>query len=280
MSNPALNDQTFVQARNQELQAGWGAPPQVPQAPDTVSPWPPAPSGYDAMRVGGAASATGVLLAILVTAGFFGWQAVDVVTGVDATGETVVVDTTIPPWLIGSWLVGFVLAIVTVFKPKIARFTGPLYAVAQGLLVGGISHIYEVRFDGIVVQAVGLTIGVFTVMLGLFAFRIIRVTEKLRMVIVASTLAVMLVYLASFVVGLLGGDIGFIHDTGAVGIGFSLVVVGIASLNLLLDFDLVEKGVAMQAPRYMEWYAAFGLLVTLVWLYLELLRLLGKLRSR
>jgi len=318
MSNPALTDKAFQDARAEEL-AGWaspsgplttspppaapysnapgtpyanpnapgfgprggfGAPPHIPTQPSPVSPWPPAPSDYKAMRVGGVASATGVLLSILVVTGFFGWQSVKVATGLDSTGAKVVTDLTIPPWLILSWIVGFVLAIVTVFRPKLARITGPLYAAAEGLLVGGISKIFEVQYDGIVLQAIGLTVGIFVIMLGLFAFKIIRVTAKLRMAIIASTGAICLIYLASMVAHLFGSDIPFIHDAGPIGIGFSLLVCGIASMNLLLDFDLVERGVEAQAPRYMEWYAAFGLVLTLVWLYLELLRLLSKLRQR
>ncbi len=129
-------------------------------------------------------------------------------------------------------------------------------------------------------QAVGLTIGVFAVMLALFALRIIKVTEKLKAGIMMATGAVFLVYIASFVMRLFGADVPFIHDTGLIGIGFSLAVVAIASMNLLLDFDMIEKGAAAGAPKHLEWYGAFGLLVTIVWLYLELLRLLSKLRSR
>jgi uncharacterized YccA/Bax inhibitor family protein len=279
MPSPALNENTFERAVAAE-RAGWGAP-----APDTLSPWtpaspPPPPSDTDAMRVGGVASASAVLLAILLVTGWVGWQAVEITTGRNLAGETVVLETRIPPWLFISWIAGFGLAILTVFKPKLARITGPLYAAAQGLLVGGISHIYEVRFDGIVLQAVGLTVGVFMVMLTLFATGRIRVTEKLRMGIVAGTAAIFLVYMVSMVLRLFGADVPFIHDAGPIGIGFSLLVVGLASMNLLLDFDLIQRGVEMRAPRVMEWYAAFSLFVTLVWLYLELLRLLGKLRSR
>ena len=276
MPNPALNESTFERAVAAE-RAGWGAP-----APDTLSPWtpasPPPPVDTPSMRVGGVASAAGVLLAIMLVTGWVGWQAVEITTGTNLAGETVVLETRIPPWLIIGWLVGFALAIITVLRPKVARITAPLYAAAQGLLVGGISHIYEVRFDGIVLQAIGLTVGVFLVMLTLFATGRIRVTEKLRMGIIASTAAVCLVYMASIVLRLFGADIPFIHDAGPVGILFSLLVVGIASMNLLLDFDLVQRGVAMKAPRAMEWYGAFALFVTLIWLYLELLRLLGKLR--
>ena len=319
MSNPALTDKAFRDARAEEA-AGWasptgtlppsspppaapytnapgspyanptasgfgpgigsGAPPYIPAQPSPVSAWPPPPSDYKAMRVSGVASATGVLLAILVVAGWFGWQGVGITTGLDINGKTVVTDTTIPAYFWGALIVGFGLAIFTIFKPKLARITAPLYAVAEGVFVGGISRIYDVQYDGIVLQAIGLTVGIFVIMLGLFAFRIIRVTEKLRFAIIASTGAICLVYLASMLVHVFGGDVPFIHDAGPVGIGFSLLVCGIASMNLLLDFDLVERGVEAQAPRYMEWYAAFGLLLTLVWLYLELLRLLSKLRQR
>ena len=279
MPSPALNESTFEKAVAAE-RAGWAAP-----APDTLSPWtpaspPPPPVDSPSMRVGGVASACGVMLAILSVTGWVGWQAVEVATGRNVAGDTVVVDTHIPAWLMLGWVVGLVLAIVTILKPNLARITAPLYAAAQGLLVGGISHIYEVQFDGIVLQAIGLTVGIFLIMLTLFATGRIKVTEKLRMGIIASTGAIFLVYMVSIVLRIFGADIPFIHDAGPVGIIFSLLVVGIASMNLLLDFDLVEKGVAMKAPRAMEWYAAFALFVTLIWLYLELLRLLGKLRSR
>ena len=140
--------------------------------------------------------------------------------------------------------------------------------------------LYNSAYDGIVVQAIGLTIGVFAVMLFLFATRIITVTDKLRMGIVAATGAVFLMYLVSMVLSLFGASVSFLHDTGALGIGISLVIVAVAAFNLLLDFDFVERGVAAGAPKQTEWYAAFGLVVTIVWLYLELLRLLSKLQGR
>ena len=310
-SNPALNDKIFQREIHNSgsggFNPGWGNPadevppgrfggqqargastlPPVPgqDAPRRSDPTqippagPLAPTG-DTMRLGGTLSAAGILLGFVVLAGYFGWQAVSVVTDRNAAGETVVVSTDFPVWIIGAAIAGFVLARVTIFKPKFARVTAPLYAVAQGLFVGAISKLYEVRFDGIVLQAVGLTIGVFVMMLVLYATGTIRVTDKLRKGIFAATGAIMIVYLATIVARLFGADIPMIHDSGPVGIGFSLVVVGIASANLLLDFDFIERGVKMGAPRYMEWYGAFGLMVTLIWLYLELLRLLSKLRSR
>jgi uncharacterized YccA/Bax inhibitor family protein len=169
---------------------------------------------------------------------------------------------------------------VTCFKPNLARITGPIYALLQGVVLGAISGLYNAAWDGIVLQAVSLTIGVFFTMLFLYGTRIIKVTDKLRMGIVAATGAVFLVYLANAVFRLFGGHLPYLHDTSAIGIAISVVIVGVAAFNLLLDFDFVERGTAAGAPAKMEWYAAFGLLVTIVWLYLELLRLLAILQGR
>ena len=150
----------------------------------------------------------------------------------------------------------------------------------MGLVAGAISAVYNAEFDGIVAQALALTAGVFTMMLVLFATRVVRVTDRMRTMVVAATGAICLVYLVSIGANLIfGASLPFLHDTGPIGILISLVIVGVAAFNLLLDFDFVERGVEMGAPRYMEWYAAFGLMVSLIWLYLEILRLLGKLRS-
>jgi len=172
-----------------------------------------------------------------------------------------------------------VIGIVTVVRPQVAPFTAPAYAAVEGLVVGAISRIYEFEFDGIVLQAVGLTIGVFAVLLALYASRLIKVTENFRLGVIAATGAIFLVYMVNLVLRFFGAEVPYIHDTGPIGIAISLVIVTVAALNLVLDFDFIEQGVNDRAPRSMRWYAAFGLLVTLVWLYLELLRLLGKLRS-
>lgn len=290
-TNPALNDKIFERetAAAGGFTPGWGSPADEvppglftgPNPADVASPQAPPPVATgDTMRMSGTMSAAGILLLVLVVAGWFGWQATVVETGKNLAGETIVVSSKLPAWIILAAIAGFGLAILTIFKPKLARITAPLYAAAQGVFVGAISKLYEVQFQGIVLQAVGLTVGVFVMMLVLYATGTIKVTDRLRKGIFAATGAVVLVYLASFVARLFGSDIPMIHDSGLMGIGFSLVVVGIASSNLLLDFDFIERGVAMRAPRYMEWFGAFGLMVTLVWLYLELLRLLSKLRSR
>ncbi|MGH9120297.1 MAG: Bax inhibitor-1/YccA family protein [Acidimicrobiales bacterium] len=276
MPNPALKPEIFDREAARVATSLQQSGTYVPPAPDAVSQWPPpgAPPpptvGYPAMTTGGVATATGVLLSLVVAAGVFGWMQVEPLP------ETGGID--FPGWIFLPLIAAFGVAIVTVFKPAWARVTGPIYAILEGIVLGAISHLYELRWDGIVLQAVGLTIGVFAVMLFIFSTRIIRVTNRLRVGIIAATGAVMLVYLVNIVLNLFGADLPFIHDGGAFSILFSLVVVGIAAFNLLLDFDFVERGVAAQAPKHMEWYGAFGLLITLVWLYLEILRLLGNLR--
>jgi uncharacterized YccA/Bax inhibitor family protein len=152
--------------------------------------------------------------------------------------------------------------------------------VAEGLFLGGISSIFEAQFPGIVIQAVGLTLGTLVGLLFAYKSGLIKVTENFKLGVAAATGGIFLIYMASFVLGFFGVGIPFIHESGLIGIGFSLVVVVIAALNLVLDFDFIERGAEAGAPKYMEWYGAFGLMVTLIWLYLEMLRLLAKLRSR
>lgn len=272
-SNPALSDKVFEKARtgSAATEAGWAASPQqLEEQFNAPSYERPAPPSLDGMTLNGTVWATGALLVLLVAAGVFGWNAVD------TTLETV----SFPGWLFPVMLGALGVAILTIFKPGLARFTAPVYALMQGAFVGAISAVYNTAYDGIVLQAVGLTIGVFAVMLFLFATRVIKVTDKLRMGIVAATGAIFLIYMVNIVLRFFGASVPFLHDSGPLGIGISLVIVGVAAFNLLLDFDFVERGVAAQLPRHMEWYAAFGLLVTIVWLYLELLRLLAKLQGR
>jgi len=150
----------------------------------------------------------------------------------------------------------------------------------EGLFLGGISAILDARFPGIVIQAVGLTFGTLFIMLLAYRSGLIHVTDKFRMGVVAATGGIALLYLATIVLGFFGASVPYIHDSGTIGIAFSLFVIVVAALNLVLDFDLIEKGAAHGAPKYVEWYAAFGLMVTLIWLYIEFLRFLSKLRSR
>jgi uncharacterized YccA/Bax inhibitor family protein len=175
---------------------------------------------------------------------------------------------------------GLVFGLIISFKQTLAPYLSIPYAACEGLLIGGLSAVLEKRYPGIALQAVGLTIGVMAALLLAYTMRIIRVTQRLRSMVVGATGAIALLYLASIVLGFFHVNVAFLNDASPLSMGVSLVIIGVAALNLVLDFDLIETGVAQGAPRYMEWYAAFGTLVTLVWLYLEILRFLSKARSR
>jgi uncharacterized YccA/Bax inhibitor family protein len=185
----------------------------------------------------------------------------------------------VAPLAIGG-IGGFIVAMVTVFKKEWAPVTAPLYSLLEGLLLGGFSAVLNVRYPGIAIEAVSLTFGTLFVMLFLYKTGVIKVTQKLRMSIAAATGGIALFYLLEIGLGFFGINFTTVNRAGPIGIAFSLFVVAIAALNLVLDFDFIEQGVTYGVPRYMEWYAAFGIMVTLVWLYLEFLRLLAKGRSR
>ncbi len=233
-------------------------------------------AGDGVMTLSGTINKTGILFALLLaTAGYIWWQMSDALYAADtARVQTLYIIAGI------SALVGFVLALVTAFAKRWVAVTAPAYALAQGFFLGATSLSFEQAYPGIVVQAVGLTFCVFFTLLVAYKTGIIKATENFRLGVFAATSGVALFYLISIVLRLLGIGGTWMHDSGPVGILISLVIVAIAALNLVLDFDFIETGVEDQAPKYMEWYGAFGLMVTLVWLYLEILRLLAKLRSR
>ncbi len=184
------------------------------------------------------------------------------------------------PWIIGGSIGALIIALVTVFNKRWAPISAPLYAICKGLVVGAVSAIYEQLYEGIVIQAVGLTLGVLFSLLLAYKSGWIKVTQNFRLGVVAATGSIFLLYLVSIGLSFFGLSIPFLHDSGPIGIGISVVIVIVAALNLVLDFDFIESGAERDAPKYMEWYGAFGLMVTLVWLYLELLRLLAKLNRR
>lgn len=224
----------------------------------------------DVMSVRGTVNRAFILLALVfISAGWMWYMAYRLAEPV-----------AVVPWLIGGSIGGFIFALITIFKKSWAPTTAPVYAVLEGLVLGGISSLLELTFPGIVIQAVGLTFGTLICLLLAYRSGIIKVTARFRAGVVAATGGIALLYLVTFLFSLFGVPIPFIHDAGVIGIGFSLFVVVIAALNLVLDFDFIEKGAAAGVPKYMEWYAAFGLMVTLIWLYLEILRLLSKLRRR
>lgn len=234
------------------------------------------PATGERMSMNGTIARTGLLLVLALITGGWTWHHF---VEVAQEGGLPAGMAAISPYLWGGLIVGFVLALVTSFASRWAGLTAPLYAMAEGCALGGISVMLNLRYPGIVMQAVLLTAGVLAVMLLLYRSGIIKVTDKFRMGVVAATGAIALLYLVD--IGLRAFtsiQIPFIHETGALGIGFSLLVVGLAALNLVLDFDMIERATAQGAPKYMEWYGAFALMVTLVWLYMEILRLLSKAR--
>ena len=232
----------------------WPAPPEEPRTridDGPVSPW------AGAMTVSGTISATALLFVLLLGAATAGWLAT----------ETTEDQFEFP----GIALVGVAIGFACVL--------GPIYAIAQGFFVGAISKAFNAVYPGIVVQAVGATLGVFAVMLFLYRTRIIKVTDKFRRTVIFATLGVMVLYVVSFVISLFGGEVAIINDATLIGVLFSFFVAVLAAVNLALDFDFIERGSKAGLAKDYEWYAAFGLMVTLVWLYLEILRLLAKLRE-
>jgi uncharacterized YccA/Bax inhibitor family protein len=223
--------------------------------------------GVDSMTLSGTVNKTAMALAMLMVAAGYVWT----------RGPE---NPSLGLWVVVSSIAGLIVAVVTTFKHAWAPVTTPLYAVLEGVVLGGLSVLANAAYPGIVVQAVFLTFGTLGALLVAYRSGLIQATQNFRLGVVAATGGIFLVYLVSFVLGLFGVSVPLIHSNGIVGILFSIGVVVLAALNLVLDFDFIERGVAGGAPKHMEWYGAFGLLVTLVWLYLEILRLLSKLQSR
>lgn len=183
-------------------------------------------------------------------------------------------------YLIGGTIGGLIFALITIFKQNLSPFTAPCYAICEGFAMGALSAIFEAQYPGIALQAIFLTLAILFSLLLAYKSGLIKVTENFKLGVVAATGGIFLVYMFSFIGGMFGFNVPYIHESGLFGIGFSCFVIVVASLNLVLDFDFIEHGAESNAPKYMEWYAAFGLLVTLIWLYIEILRLLAKLRDR
>jgi uncharacterized YccA/Bax inhibitor family protein len=249
-SNPALGQKTFRDA------AGGGLSGAIDAA--------------NRMTLSGTVNKTGILLiCAFVTAAYTWFRFNQTRDMADVSGLL----------LVGVFG-GFICAMVTVFKKEWAPITAPIYALLEGLFLGGISAMFDLRYPGIAIQAVGLTFGTLFVLLLAYSSGMIRLNNKMRLGIVAATGGIALFYLVQIVLGFFGIHLVAINGSGPIGIGFSLFVCAIAALNLVLDFDFIEQGVNYGAPKYMEWYAGFGIMVTLVWLYIEVLNLLSKMRSR
>lgn len=222
------------------------------------------------MTMSGTIQKFGFLLLMMMATSYYSWK------------EAMNAGANLTAMIIGGVLGGFVVALIISFKKDWAPYLAPIHALLEGLFIGAISAMYESMFPGLVQNAVGLTFGVGIAMYFLFTFRIIRATEKFKSVIISATLGIAIFYFLSWILGMFGiqGLSNLINGNGMLGIGISLFIVAIAALNLILDFDMIEQASEYGAPKHMEWYGAFGLMVTFVWLYLEILRLLSKFRSR
>jgi uncharacterized YccA/Bax inhibitor family protein len=242
-ANPALNDKTFEQIGTGQY--------------------------ADTMTVQGTVNKTGMMLLLLVAGAAYTWS-------LFLEGNT----GSLSLWMMAGVIGGMIVAFVTVFKKQWSPVTAPLYAVLEGFALGGISAILESVYPNIVIQAVALTFGTAGCLLIAYKSGMIKATENFKLGIFAATGGIAVIYMVGWIMSFFGTSIPYIHENGLIGIGFSLVVVVIAALNLVLDFDFIEKGAEHGAPKFMEWYAAFGLMVTLIWLYIEILRLLSKLNSR
>lgn len=225
----------------------------------------------NAMTIGGTVTKTALLLLCALLSAGWTWGLFAKSGGNPAA---------IAPWMIGGAIGGFIAGLVTIFKKDWASVSAPVYALFEGFFIGGLSSILEAQFPGVVIQAASLTFGTLAMMLFCYQTGLVRATEKFKLGILAATGAVALVYFVSIIISFFGVYPSFIYGNGLGGIVFSLIVVGIAALNFILDFDFIEQGARHYAPKYMEWYGAFALMVTLVWLYVEFLRLLSKMRSR
>lgn len=228
-------------------------------------------SESNAMTVRGTINKTAILLLLVLLPAAWVWKQFFIAGQNPAAVQT---------WMMGGLITGFVLALVTAFKKNWAPMTAPLYAVAEGLFLGGLSGIFEKSYPGIVIQAVSLSIATLLVMLLAYQSGWIRPTERFKLGVVAATGAIALVYIVSMVLGFFHVNVPFITGSGLFSILFSIFVVGIAALNFILDFDFIAQGSRAGVPKYMEWYGAFALMVTLIWLYIEILRLLAKLNDR
>ena len=215
------------------------------------------------MTLSGTVNKTGFVLVLTIVSAGYAW------------GNPVMHGLTIP-----AAIVGFILAMVTIFRPTIGHITVPAYAIVEGVFLGGISMVFDAMYPGIVVQAIFLTFGTLGALLLAYSSGLIQATENFKLGVAAATGGIAILYLINFAISFFGSGIGIITDSSMMGILFSGFVVVIAALNLVMDFDFIEEGAEMGAPKYMEWYGAFGLLVTLIWLYLEILRLLAKLQNR
>lgn len=250
LENPALNEHSFLRGIEES-----GVEPR-------------------GMTASGTYAITGLLFLIVVAAAAFGWSQVEIVT-VDGRQEALT-----PAWTWLVFLLTLIVGLVGAFAYRAAPITSVLYALGEGSLLGIASRYYEMRFEGIVSQALVATLCIFVVVYLLYSLRVVKVTSRFATVVIAATGGIVLLYVAAWLLSVLGVDLRFLYAPTPLGIGISVLIVIVGALNLTLDFDFIEKAASAGAPRYMQWYAAYGLMLSLIWIYVYVLRLLAQLRAR
>ena len=264
MANPALNEKRFDDVRD-EWQPGWASTPHPADA--TITP----PPHTAVMTANGTFAKTFALFLLVLAGGAVGWAQVTSTPD----GQQV----QFPGWTWICVFAAFAVAMVCVFRPKASPFLAPVYAALEGVFLGAISKLFELRWDGIVFQAVLAVVAVFFLTLALYVFDVVKVTRRFQLAVIGATGGIFLLYVFGFLLSLFGVDVMFWNQPSALGIVVSIAICAVAALNLFLDYEFIRQSALQGAPKYMEWYGAFGIMVTLVWLYLEVLRLLSLLRN-
>ncbi len=281
MANPALTDKRFNEVREED--AGWAAPSTAAALDTGVAPAGPTAGtgggatsvplpGTKVMTANGTFAKTFFLFLFVLAGGAFGWSQT---TPSPVNAQQV----QFPGWIWFPLIGAIGAAIVCIFRPKLSPFASPAYAVLEGVVLGAVSKVFESYWNGIVFQAVLATAAAFFVTLALYVFGVVKVTQRMRMVVIGATIGIAVMYMFALLLNLFGVDITFLTDSSPLSIAISVLICGVATFNLFLDYDFIQRATAAGAPKYMEWYGAFGIMLTLVWLYLEFLRLFAKLRS-
>jgi uncharacterized YccA/Bax inhibitor family protein len=283
MANPALSEKRFQAVREED--PGWAAPAGAASldvaagsgaagtaaAGGVAVPRP----GAKVMTANGTFAKTFFLFLFVLAGGVFGWSQVTP----SPPNSQGIQQIEFPGWIWAAVIGAFVLALVCIFKPKTSPIVAPLYALVEGVFLGAVSRVFELNWNGIVFQAILATAATFFVTLALYVFGIVKVTKRMQMIVIGATLGIVVMYVFAMLLSLFGVDVTFLNDSSPLSIAISVLICGVAAFNLFLDYEFIRRATAEGSPKYMEWYGAFGIMVTLVWLYLEFLRLFAKLRS-
>ena len=283
MANPALSEKRFKEAREED--SGWASPATAASLDTATATGAGATAaaggvavpkpGTRLMTANGTFAKTFFLFLFVLAGGVFGWSQVTP----SPPNPQGIQQIQFPGWIWATVIGAFVLAMVCIFKPKLSPIVAPLYALLEGVFLGAVSRVFELNWNGIVFQAILATAATFFVTLALYVFGIVKVTRRMQMIVIGATLGIVVMYVFALLLSLFGVDVTFLNDSSPLSIAISVLICGVAAFNLFLDYEFIRQATAAGSPKYVEWYGAFGIMVTLVWLYLEFLRLFAKLRS-